>query len=124
MKREEEISNESLEYMMTSCIHDEIYDVDVRNAFEEGAKWADKHPDLSSLWHDATNEPEEGRFIVCVDDDNDCHAGAYYVDRVDALNRVYKSAVWNYGTLICYWDDVKIWAYAKDLLPKGGDSWK
>ena len=43
MTRVEEISNESLEYMMTSCIHDEIYDVDVRNAFEEGAKWADRH---------------------------------------------------------------------------------
>lgn len=43
MTREEEISNESLEYMMTSCIHAEIYDVDVRNAFEEGAKWADRH---------------------------------------------------------------------------------
>lgn len=44
MTREEQIANESLEYMMKSCIHDEIYDVDVRNAFEEGVDWADEHP--------------------------------------------------------------------------------
>lgn len=80
-----------------------------------------EYTDLSQVWHDASEEPKEGEFIVCVDDYNDFDIGAYYVDRVDALNRVYESAVWNYGELVCYWDCVKIWAYARDLLPKGGE---
>lgn len=95
--------------------------VDAANGFEEGAMRADKHIDTSVLWHDASEEPEEGEMIVCVDDANDFHIGAYYIDRADELNRVYESAVWIYGELLCYWDDVKMWAYTNDLLPKGGE---
>lgn len=94
------------------------------NGFEAGVRWADRHIDTTILWHDASNEPEEGELIVCVDYDNDFYTGDYYANRVDELNRVYENAVWDCGALICYWDDVRIWAYAKDILPKGGDSWK
>ena len=37
--------------------------------FKTGAKWADKHPNLASLWHDASEEPQGDNYkILCVDD--------------------------------------------------------
>lgn len=87
----------------------------------EGLEAADKEPNTSVLWHKQNEEPEEGKLIVCIDEDSDLYSGAFYDERVDDYNRVYESAVWDYGTLICYWDDVKMWAYTKDLLPKGSE---
>ena len=38
-------------------------------AFLDGVKWADEHPNLESLWHDASEEPqvyetEDGNIIT------------------------------------------------------------
>lgn len=41
--------------------------VDVSSeSFIAGAKWANKHPDVSSLWHDVSEEPKEDMDILCI----------------------------------------------------------
>lgn len=105
MNRKEEIEKASKEFARNK----EYYFVfDVQDAFENGAKWADKHPDLSSLWHDVSEEPKEYPII--------------YQDEL--------SDVWimqfNLKNIVDGWEDFKgfecvtRWAYVKDLLPKGG----
>ena len=77
--------------------------------FEAGAKWADEHPNLASLWHNASEEPQGDNWkILCVDDFDFC-----WVDRrVDACSLHDK---WDeYAEVEC----VKMWAYISDLLPK------
>lgn len=80
--------------------------------FENGAKWADEHPNIKSLWHDASEEPQGDNYkILCVDDFD--------------LSWVEKRA--NMIGLHNNWDEyveiegVKMWAYISDLLPKGGN---
>ena len=79
--------------------------------FANGAGWADLHPNLESLWHDASEEPAGDNWeILCVD----IHNGCWVDGRVNAL------------LLHNRWDEyadielVKMWAYISDLLPKGG----
>ena len=37
-------------------------------SFTRGAQWADEHPNLESLWHDASEEPKGDNWkILCVD---------------------------------------------------------
>lgn len=83
----------------------------------DGLDAADKEPNTSVLWHKPNDKPEEGELIVCVDTDCEWHTGSF--DRMGNGEGYY--AVWDYCILQCYWEDVKMWAYAKDLLPKGGE---
>ena len=89
--------------------------------FEAGVRYADKHPDISQLWHKPSEKPEEGELIVCIDIYDELLTGTFYEERVDEYHKVYESAVWDIGTLICYWNNVSQWVYAKDILPKGGE---
>lgn len=80
--------------------------------FENGAKWADNHPNLERLWHYPCEEPAGDNWeILCVD----IHNGCWVDSRVNAL------------LLHNMWDEyadielVKMWAYISDLLPKGGE---
>lgn len=84
--------------------------------FEYGARWADEHPNLESLWHDPSEEPllEETEFIFITE-----HNSAYISER--------NGGAFSY-TLVDYsWEEyvnslkIKRWAYIKDLLPKGGE---
>lgn len=108
MTREEQISRAAREYhgIILSSLSNILH-------FEAGAHWADKHPDLSSLWHDTSEEPKYGEIILVEvintrskeDDVN------YYVEY---------SKEWVINSMktdgfICRW------AYIKDLLPKGGE---
>lgn len=80
--------------------------------FEAGAKWADEHPDLSSLWHDPSEEPQGDEWEVL------CDAGDCY------LTTSQITLVWKDGRS---WDkyvrgnDVERWLYLSDLFPKGGE---
>ena len=77
--------------------------------FENGAKWADTYPNLKSLWHDASEEPQGDNWeILCVDDFD----LFWVVSRVNAL-WLYNN--WEEYTVI---EGVKMWAYISDLLPK------
>ena len=114
MTREEEIkcaSKDYVNYLLDKQeYHNEDYtEDDIRQAFEKGAMFADKNPDLSSLWHDAKEKPRTKEWLLVQfdEDDYDTHY----------LNDLYID-MW------CTWCktyNVIRWAYISDLLPKGGE---
>ena len=106
MTREEQIEITSLAY---GCVGSGI-------DFKAGAKWADANPnsgliDLSQVWHDASEEPKKGEWIL----------GEYQ-------GGIYQTYL--YGYVDCEWSSyAKVfslirWAYVNDLLSKGGKAWK
>lgn len=77
--------------------------------FENGAKWADKYPNLASLWHNASEEPQGDNWkILCVDDYD-----LYWVAKRAGIIGLFNN--WEEYTVI---EGVKMWAYISDLLPK------
>ena len=76
--------------------------------FLDGAVWSDKHPDLSVLWHEASEEPQGDNYkILCVD-----NYDLYWVKRANIIGLHNK---WDEYVVI---EGVKMWAYVSDLLPK------
>ena len=67
-----------------------------------------EYTDLSQVWHDAKEEPEEKRLIVCIDDD-----GASIYKLTDQVE----------GAWLCFAECFGLirWAYIDDLLPEGGE---
>ena len=79
--------------------------------FEYGARWADEHPNLERLWHDASEEPQGEYKIICLDT----------LGNVWLTNRKQDMKHHQTGWLECTVCECIIrWAYVKDLLPKGG----
>ena len=79
-------------------------------SFEAGAKWADQHP--NNVWHDASKFPNKALpIIVEIDDDIE---PSYEVISIDETDEKF----WEY---LVSDRDITIWAYVKDLLPKGGE---
>ena len=78
--------------------------------FKYGVSWADSHP--TNMWHDANEEPKCKKLIVIYRDDIGCIP-------IDTL--IYA------GDADCHWKElvktynIIYWAYAKYILPKGGD---
>ena len=75
----------------------------------DGLKAADAEPNLESLWHDASEEPKDNSEIVIVDTGRDFRDIDYVSDDYDG---------WEF--CIAHYN-IKIWAYTRDLLPKGGE---
>ena len=84
--------------------------------FEYGARWADEHQNLESIWHNPSEEPllEEVE-IIFIDEQDFAH--------ISERNDGYFS-----HTLVDYsWEEyvnslkIKRWAYIKDLFSKGGE---
>ena len=74
----------------------------------DGLEAADEEPNLESLWHDATTQPELNKwFLAQIGDD----AFDTFVMAMDK-NQDWKE--WANGI------NIKRWAYIVDLLPKGG----
>lgn len=114
MRREEEIAAAFYDYrdaLKLSTFGDFEY-IDIQEAFEEGAKWADNHH--VNVWHDASEEPKEHSKIIIVDTKGEWWDIDYVSDDFD--NNVLYG--WKY-CIVHY--DLKIWAYADDLLTKGGE---
>lgn len=79
------------------------------SAFIAGAHWADKHPDISALWHPVSEEPQGNSWkILCQDEENGC----WVENRTDAIDL---HNTWNEYVEI---EMVVKWAYISDLLPK------
>lgn len=118
MNREEQIRQASIEYTLKNrpmCIGGdtiaELADELNRNpAFEEGAKWADKHPNLEKLWHDASEEPQGEYEIIYQDEFNHVWLATYRKDIEQYKN-------WWEECIACNY--IVRWAYISDLLPKG-----
>ena len=85
------------------------------SGFISGAIWADNNPDLSLMWHDADDEPEDGSDVLLMDSEQ----------RVIALSIAKQCYYEAYGLLgwpayVANFNVVR-WAYISDLLPKGGE---
>ena len=114
MRREEEIkcaSKDYVNYLLDKQeYHNEDYtEYDIRQAFEKGAMFADNNPDLSSLWHDANEEPRLNQWFLAQIGDNAFDTFVMEMDK----NEDWKE--WSNGI------NIKRWAYISDLLPKGGE---
>lgn len=115
MTREEEIAVAFYGYrdaLKLSTFGDFEY-IDIQEAFEEGAKWADNHP-ANNVWHDASEEPKEKYRIAIVDKRGEWWVRNYVSDDFD------NNVLYGWKCCIAYYD-LKIWAYTDDLLPKGGE---
>ena len=79
--------------------------------FEYGARWADEHPNLASLWHDAVEEPKGTYIVLC-----DGLGNLQWAENFQHIDMYY--ANWkNYADTF----KVNRWAYISDILPKGGE---
>ena len=110
MNREEEILNASADTFI-SCGDEFTRAIKMLwvTAFIAGAAWADKHPDISALWHPASEEPQGNNWkILCQDEENGC----WVENRTDAIDL---HNTWNEYVEI---EMVVKWAYISDLLPK------
>ncbi len=85
-------------------------------AFTDGSEWADKHPNLASLWHDASEEPKGGNWkILYVDVFNEC----WVESKFNAVLLHNKQGEYKWDEYVAT-ELVKMWAYIDDILPKGG----
>ena len=78
-------------------------------SFIRGAKWADANPkeglvDLSQVWHNAKEEPEKGKLLIGIDEDD-----------VSIYKWVDQDNNW---LSFAKWCGLTRWAYINDLLPK------
>ena len=112
MTREEHIYEASKAYSEY-----EYNQTDYENGFINGAKWADRNPNLreepnlESLWHDASEKPIEYP-ILCKD-----KLGNIWIEY--SLNNYVE------GWAECVeFNDIIRWAYNSDLLPKGSKEQK
>lgn len=65
-----------------------------------------EYTDLSSLWHDASEEPKGNMDILFISKNGNVHkASNIDIQLYDWLKNI---------------NDIKKWAYINDLLPKGG----
>lgn len=112
MTREEEILKAARNYVSgvtLSSPSDVIH-------FENGAKWADEHPNLESLWHVPSEEPLlEETEIIFINERDFAHISKR------------KGGHFSYAYVYYSWEEyvnsikIKKWAYVKDLFPKGGE---
>ena len=104
MTREEEIKEAARAY-----ISGDILSIQYLMHFENGAGWADEHPNFDRLWHDASEMPKYGEWILLqIDEDT---FDALVLSDIDA--DMYCAWCKKYGVIR--------WAYISDLLPKGGE---
>lgn len=110
MTRKEEIEKASKEF---ACNKEYYFVFDVQDAFENGAKWADKHPDLSHIWHDAYEEPEIGSNIIVVDENGRWWDIKPYDGEYDGYGDLT-----GWKCCVVHYNNIQRWAYIDDLLPK------
>lgn len=107
MTREEEILNAAREYVRGITLSSPPNVLH----FEAGAKWADEHPNLSSLWQDASEEPQGDDWEVL------CDTGECYLT-TSPLVMAWKCGYdWEEYVKV---NHVQRWLYLSDLFPKGG----
>lgn len=110
MSRNEEISKAAYSQY---CNSESICFNLMCDSFKQGAKWADENPNLSSLWHDASEEPKGDDWKVLCQD----KYGTYFIVEY----RPYDSEcdiTWDEYTNSLF---ISKWAHITDLLPKGGE---
>lgn len=108
MIREEEIEKAAKQYIDNKL----NLNKSITSAFINGVEWADEHPNLESLWHNANEEPNIEYEIICQDDSEN-----YRVTNIKEVKYQYQNG-WQECVASNY---IVRWAYIKDLLPKEGE---
>lgn len=103
MTRKEQIISEAKKYYLGNI---RCYD-----AFLYGTEFADNNPDLSSLWHDASEIPQKLRDLLLISKDHMSWICDFCdrLDKPDGWEKYVKAR------------SLTMWAYVDDLLPKGGE---
>ena len=118
MTRDEEIkcaSKDYVNYLLDKQeYHNEDYtEDDIRQAFENGALWADRNP--VNVWHDASEEPQDD---LGKDDSviiyQDKYGNCWFTTKREI---VILHINWECFASV----NISRWAYINDLLPKGGE---
>ena len=104
-KRQLNIAKEAEERYLSRPLHQYYSAEDLAKAFRDGAVWSDKNP--VNVWHDVSEEPKINEDVVLYD----C-CGNFIAEFFDG------SVTWR--NIVLYYK-ATIWAYVKDLLPKGGE---
>lgn len=98
---------EQLNVLVPYCFETDLEEKWYNIGLKHGLEIADEEPNLESLWHDATTQPELNKwFLAQIGDD----AFDTFVMAMDK-NQYWKE--WANGI------NIKRWAYIYDLLPKG-----
>lgn len=79
-------------------------------SFVRGARWADKHPNLASLWHEASEEPNGNSEILI----------KWNVKGQSGYESYYTSTIENWMTFIEKYG-VSKWAYIENLLQSNSE---
>lgn len=114
MTREEQIIEAGIEYTMQNnpvCFgEDEMAKMLNRNkSFEEGAKWADEHPNINSLWHTPDEIPQYNKRLVIHCDEK--------MEWYPINNTIlYKDSDYSWKEIVELFN-ILHWAYATDLVP-------
>lgn len=109
-KRQLDIAKEAEERYLSSPLHQYYSAEDLAKAFRDGAEWADMYP--VNVWHDASKFPNKALpIIIEIDDDIE---PSYEVISIDETDEKF----WEF---LVSDRDITMWAYVKDLLPKGGE---
>lgn len=117
MTREEQIIEAGIEYTMQNnpvCIggdnfYEQAKEFNRNKSFEAGVKWADKHPDINSLWHSPDEMPQYNkRILIHCDEKMEWHP----------INNtiLYENSDYPWKEIVELYN-ILHWAYATDLVP-------
>lgn len=99
---------EQLNVLVPYCFETDLEEKWYNIGLKHGLEIADEEPNLESLWHDATTQPELNKwFLAQIGDDA-------FDTFVMAMKKNQDWKNWSNGI------NIKMWAYISDLLPKGG----
>ena len=113
MSREEQLQQTAEEWADYYKHAEDLCDyISIRVAYKEGAAWADKHPDISALWHPASEEPIVNSTQIVYQD----KSGLCWF----ASNQERYAYDWDWARMAAAFQMTR-WAYITDLLPKGGE---
>lgn len=97
---------EQLNVLVPYCFETDLEEKWYNIGLKHGLEIADEEPNLESLWHDATTQPELNKwFLAQIGDDA-------FDTFVMAMKKNQDWKNWSNGI------NIKMWAYISDLLPK------
>lgn len=107
MTREEQIDKAKEEFYKRILEEGDYYSP--RDCFEEGVEWADKNPNINSLWHTPNDPPEpKKRLIIHCDEEKEWNP----IDNTV----LYEDSEYPWKELVELYN-ILHWAYAEDLVP-------
>lgn len=119
MTREKEIAVAFYDYrdaLKLSTFGDFEY-INIQEAFEEGAKWADNHP--VNVWHDANEMPRANHKNI-IYQTKYCSLFNVHITFIPTCLRSCNITSYSWSEFVKEVNMIR-WAYIEDILPKGGE---